>query len=211
MIKNIIFDLGNVILNIDTKQSEIEFAKHGIQNFESLYSLASQLKIFDELETGKLSPQDFYLKIRQFTNSHLDDETLKNCWNALILDFPAKRIELILSLQTKYRLFLLSNTNIIHYNYYNSIFVKEYGLKSFNSLFEKAYYSHEIGFRKPDLRAFETILQNSKIKAEETLFIDDNKANIETAKTLGLHTLWLRNNNLEQIDLECYIEKNYKV
>src|SRR5690554_4657193 len=155
IIKNIIFDLGNVILNIDINKSEIEFKKHGLENFDQLYSLVSQTKIFDYLETGKISPQEFYSQLRQISNTNLTDDIIKTCWNALILDFPAKRIEFLLNLRKKHKIFLLSNTNQIHYEYYNSIFKKEFGFKSLDSIFEKAYYSHQIGYRKPDFKAFE--------------------------------------------------------
>lgn len=201
IIKNIIFDLGNVILNIDINKSEIEFKKHGLENFDQLYSLVSQTKIFDYLETGKISPQEFYSQLRQVANLDLDDEIIKTCWNALILDFPPKRIELLLALKKKYRIFLLSNTNAIHYEYYNANFIKEFGFTSFDEIFERAYYSHTIGFRKPDLQAFEFVLNDSKLKASETLFIDDNKANIEAAKQLGINTIWLPDNNLETLEI----------
>ena len=201
IIKNIIFDLGNVILNIDINKSEIEFKKHGLENFDQLYSLVSQTKIFDYLETGKISPQEFYSQLRQISNTDLDDKIIETCWNALILDFPPKRIELLLSLKNKYRIFLLSNTNAIHYEYYNANFIKEFGFTSFDEIFERAYYSHTIGFRKPDLQAFEFVLNDSKLKASETLFIDDNKENIEAAKQLGINTIWLPDNNLETLEI----------
>lgn len=205
IIKNIIFDLGNVILNIDINKSEIEFKKHGLENFDQLYSLVSQTKIFDYLETGKISPQEFYSQLRQISNTNLTDDIIKTCWNALILDFPAKRIEFLLNLRKKHKIFLLSNTNQIHYEYYNSIFKKEFDFKSLDSIFEKAYYSHQIGYRKPDFKAFEFVLKNSQLEPKETIFIDDNKENIEVANQIGIKTLCLENNNLEFLNLYDYL------
>lgn len=202
MIKNIIFDLGNVILNIDTKLSEKAFAKHGLINFGELYTLAAQSEIFDRLEVGSISPSDFYNEFRQITNSDLSNEIIRDCWNALILDYPPARIKLLADMKQKYRTFLLSNTNRIHYEYYNPIINLQFGHDGLESLFEKAYFSHEIGLKKPESRVFMFVLEDSKLIASETLFIDDNKSNIEAASSLGIQTLWLKNNNLEFVGFE---------
>lgn len=197
MIKNLIFDLGNVILNIDTKLSEQAFAKHGLNNFGELYTLAAQSEIFDRLEVGSISPSDFYREFRHITKSNLSDEIIRDCWNALILDYPPARINLLADLKQKYRTFLLSNTNRIHYEFYNPIINKQFGFDGLESFFEKAYFSHEIGMKKPDPKIFEFVLENSNLIPAETLFIDDNNANIKAASALGIHTLWLKDNNLE--------------
>ncbi|MDD3686379.1 MAG: HAD family phosphatase [Bacteroidales bacterium] len=202
MIKNIIFDLGNVILNIDTKLSEKAFAKHGLNNFGELYTLAAQSEIFDRLEVGSISPSDFYSEFRHLTKSNLSDEIIRNCWNALILDYPPARIKLLADLKQKYRTFLLSNTNRIHYEFYNPLINEQFGFDGLESFFEKAYFSHEIGMKKPDPKIFEFVLENSNLIPAETLFIDDNKANIEAASALGIQTLWLKDNNLEIVGVE---------
>lgn len=208
MIKNVIFDLGNVILNIDTKLSEKAFAKHDLNNFGELYTLAAQSEIFDRLEVGRISPSDFYAEFRHLTNSNLSNEIIRDCWNALILDYPPARINLLADLKQKCRTFLLSNTNRIHYEFYNPIINQQFGYDGLESLFEKAYFSHEIGIKKPDSKIFEYVLEKSQLNPTETLFIDDNKANIEAASVLGIHTLWLKDNNLEFVGLEKIINLN---
>ncbi|MCK9255804.1 MAG: HAD-IA family hydrolase, partial [Bacteroidales bacterium] len=134
-----------------------------------------------------------------------NEEELRETHGHIWLGFDQKRIEFLLNLRKKHKIFLLSNTNQIHYEYYNSIFKKEFGFKSLDSIFEKAYYSHQIGYRKPDFKAFEFVLKNSQLEPKETIFIDDNKENIEVANQIGIKTLCLENNNLEFLNLYDYL------
>ncbi len=201
MIKNIIFDLGNVILNIDTKLSEIEFKKHGFTNFAELYTLVGQSEIFDRLEVGAISADDFYNEFRQITKSDLSDSIIEHCWNALIIDYPSKRIELLSQLKPKYRTFILSNTNKIHYDFYTKLLHEKYGISGLESLVEKAYFSHEINLKKPYKDIYEYVLSDSNLIPEETLFIDDNQDNIKAAKKLGIETIWLTENNVESLKI----------
>lgn len=201
MVKNIIFDLGNVILNIDTKLSETEFGKYGLNNFGELYTLAAQSEIFDRLETGTISPAGFFAEFRKITVSDLPDEVIRHCWNALILDYPKDRLDLLKKLKPKYRTFLLSNTNKIHYDYYTEVLVEQFGINGLEALLEKAYFSHEVGMKKPDPEIFKFVLSQSELAPAETLFIDDNRDNILTAEKLGIQTIWLKDNNLEKLEI----------
>lgn len=201
MIKNIIFDLGNVILNIDTKLSEIEFKKHGFTNFGELYTLAAQSEIFDRLEVGAISTKDFYNEFRQVTKSELPDSIIEHCWNALIINYPSKRIELLKKLKPEYRTFILSNTNKIHYDFYTKLLTEKHEVSGLESLVDKAYFSHEINLKKPYKDIYEYVLSDSNLIPEETLFIDDNQDNIEAAKKLGIETIWLTENNLEYLEI----------
>ena len=173
-IRNLIFDLGNVILNIDTKLSEIAFAQYGMNDFEKLYTLASQNELFDRLEVGSI------------TENELDNKTLEQCWDALIIDFPSARIEMLKRLKNegKYRTFILSNTNIIHYRFYTALLKRTRGVDGLESLVEHAYFSHEIGLKKPNRDIFDYVVEHSHIKPEESIFIDDNEANIKAAHAL---------------------------
>ncbi len=190
-IKNIIFDLGGVILNIDFKQTELAFAKLGIGNFNQYYTLQSALPLFDNLETGKISPEDFYEEFRKLTKIKLSNDEIMNAWNALLLNFPPERIEWLKIISKKYKIYLLSNTNEIHYNSFIQTFKKEFDDENFNDLFIKAYYSHQLGLRKPSKEIFETVLKNENLNAAETLFIDDSETNINAAKSAGLQTIHL--------------------
>ena len=113
-IKNIIFDLGGVLLNLDYSRTIREFQKLGIVNFEKLYSQKNQSSIFDDLETGKINPQDFISNIDTFSTKKTDEKDIIVAWNAMLLDLPPERLNFIKSLKAKYKIFLLSNTNEIH-------------------------------------------------------------------------------------------------
>jgi len=194
-IKNIIFDLGGVILNIDYQLASNEFQNLGIQNFDELYSQAKQNNLFDELETGKISPESFRNEIRKMSGLDISDTDLDNAWNAMLLDLPKERIDLLFELSKKYRIFLLSNTNIIHFKNFNYAIINSLGEDVFLKIFEKVYYSFEIGFRKPNADCFQFVLDDAKLKSHETLFIDDSIQHINAAEKLGIQTIHLTNGN----------------
>lgn len=201
-IKNLIFDFGNVIIDIDTKLSEIAFSKYGMNNFSELYTLASQNQLFDLLETGKINEKDFYSEFRKISGCTLNDKILEECWNALLIGFPAPRIEMLkrLKAEGKYRTFILSNTNIIHYKAYTKTLADTYNVLTYDELVEHAYFSHEIGFRKPGREIFDYIAEHSHLKLEESLFIDDNPTNIDAAKLLGFNTILLNDRDMSELE-----------
>jgi len=172
-IKNIIFDLGGIFLNLNYQLTEDAFVKAGIENFHELFTQHHVNPLFHLLETGKISEADFYNSFRKETGKDITDETIKNAWNAMLLSFPKERIDWLKAINKKYRTFLFSNTNQIHYNAFMQIIEESFDGLDFNSLFMKAYYSHHMGLRKPDKEAFEFILNEQNIIAAETLFIDD--------------------------------------
>jgi putative hydrolase of the HAD superfamily len=200
-IENIVFDLGNVILDIDTELSKIEFAKYGLRDFDKLYTLAAQSEIFDRLEVGSIAPKDFYDEFRIITQTNLTNDTIEHCWNALIMDYTPARIEILKKIKHKYRTFILSNTNLIHYNFYTLMLQEKYRIAGLESLVEKAYFSHEIGLKKPGPEIFDYVLANSKLVAANTLFIDDNEWNIKTAVKMGFKTILLKDKTLEELEI----------
>ena len=190
-IKNIIFDLGGVILNIDFKQTELAFAKLGVGNFNQYYTLQSVSPLFEKLELGLITPGDFYNEFRNVVNVSLKDEEIQHAWNALLIDFPSERITWLENISKKYRTYLLSNTNKIHYDAFMKMFNDQIDKGDFNKYFIKPYYSHEINLRKPAKECFEFVLKKENLNAGETLFIDDSETNVEAAKTVGLNTIYL--------------------
>ncbi len=193
-IKNIIFDLGGVILNIDYQLTANEFKKLGFNDYNSLFTKLSQNKIFDLLETGKISPKDFITELKNLSDKNISSQEIIYAWNAMLLDFPKKRIEILKSLKNKYRTFLLSNTNSIHLEAYNKTLKDTFGISDLSEILEKEYYSHIIGMRKPDLEIFKFVLTKNNLKPNETLFIDDSPQHIEAAKKLGIIAYHLTNN-----------------
>jgi glucose-1-phosphatase len=189
--KNIIFDLGGVILNIDYQLSIKAFQNLGIANFEMVYSQAQQERLFDLYETGHISSEDFINGICGKCGLALEKEGVIAAWNAMLLDLPMERLNLLEKLKSHYRTFLLSNTNEIHISAYSKYLSEEFGFASLGNYFEKQYLSYEIGLRKPDKEVFEFVLQENGLKPGETLFIDDSIQHIEGAKSAGIDAFHL--------------------
>jgi len=202
MIKNIIFDLGGVILNIDYNLTSEAFKRLGVNNFDQVYSQAKQSDLFDDLEVGKISAFEFRNKIREICKSDISDNNIDKAWNAMLLDLPAYRIEILKKAAKNYKTFLLSNTNEIHLMEYSKQLQNEYGIESLDNLFKRAYYSHEIGLRKPNVDIFAFVTKAQNLKAEETLFIDDSIQHIKGAMKFGLKTYFMdRSKNIELKDI----------
>jgi FMN phosphatase YigB (HAD superfamily) len=190
-VHNIIFDLGGIFINLDFQKTTQAFQQLGIQNFQQFFSQNHSNDLFIALETGKITPNEFFESLRKTTGINADNQTITDAWNAMLLNFPPERIEWLNKINKQYPVYLFSNTNIIHYNCFMQLFQRDIGMQNFNEQFLKAYYSHEMGMRKPDADGFEYILQQNNLKPEETLFIDDTVANINTAKALGFQTIHL--------------------
>ena len=186
--KNIIFDLGGVLLNIDFQKSTDAFKSLGIEDFEDMFSQFKADELFEKLETGNLTETDFYSAIKKRTKLAITDIEIDNAWNALILNFRTESLEFLEKLSQNYKLYLLSNTNGIHLKFFKNLFTKETGKPLLDAYFIKAWYSSEIGLRKPGTKIFEFVLQQENLKAAETLFIDDTLSNIETAQKMGFKT-----------------------
>jgi glucose-1-phosphatase len=191
-IKNIIFDYGGVILNIDFQKSIKAFAEMGLSNPTELLSLYANAPLFDNLEKGKINPAQFHNELKTLFQETVSDEMLNVAWNALLLDMPQKRIEFLKYLKPKYRTFLLSNSNVIHYDCYLKKLQSENHVNSFEDLFEKAYFSFDLGMRKPDVEIFLHVLNQHHLFPEKTLFIDDSKTNTDAASALGMQVLELK-------------------
>lgn len=190
-IKNIIFDLGGVFMNLDFSLTQQAFVSLGISEFAQMFTQHHANNLFEELETGRISDGDFYEKFREATNSQLSNQQIKIAWNALILDFPPERMQWLEEIRTRYNIYLYSNTNSIHYEAFTDIVRKENGCDNFDQYFIKAYYSHRLGLRKPYVESFQRILTEQNLTAAETLFIDDTAKNIEGAQKAGLQTIHL--------------------
>lgn len=188
-VRHIIFDLGNVILDIDYQLTIDAFEKLGVTDFASHFSKQKQSNFMDDFEIGKVSEYEFVDYAKTFCNPETTSQQIISAWNALLLDIPIRRLQILQQLQLDYDLFLLSNTNIIHEQEYNKTVQEVCGYENLNLFFDKVYLSHRIGLRKPNAEAFEIILNEQKLKAENTLFIDDSIQHIEAANKLGIQTI----------------------
>ena len=188
-IKNIIFDYGNVIFLLDFQKLKNGWKGLAINNPDSFFAHGVQDPIFDAFDRGLATADEFRNYIRQKTgNADLTDQEINAAWNSLLLGVDKGTHEVLAELNKKYRTFLLSNINPIHYDFIMDYLKKEFGFENNEHLFEKTYYSHLIGLRKPDTAIFEKALSENGLKPEETLFIDDIQANLEPAKALGINT-----------------------
>lgn len=190
--KNIIFDWGGVITNIDPGKSAIAFRNLGFSDFEKHYGIAEQLNFYRWFEEGKMNASEFRRKLREFIPTKVSDEEIDQAWSAMLLDTPRERLDLLGKLKNEYRTFLLSNTSPIHVEWYFDYLYKQYGVRGYRHLFEKVYFSYEMGIRKPDVRVFETIFNENNLIPDETLYIDDVLKNIEAAKSVGMLTYHLQ-------------------
>ena len=200
-IKNIIFDLGGVLLNIDYQATINEFKKLGMEDFDAFFTQAAQHQLFDRMDKGEVSPPSFREELRMLSGLDISDSEIDIAWNAMLLDLPAKRLALLERVGKNYRTFLLSNTNSIHYPAYMDYLNRHYGIADLAALFEKQYLSFEIGMRKPDREIYEYVLSDQGLDAGETMFIDDSFQHVEGARKAGVHAVWLDVKHQEVNDL----------
>jgi len=191
-IKNIIFDLGGVIINLDIPRTEQAFVAMGATDWRKYFGLGHAASFFSDYETGHISDREFIDSLKALTGAEVTEKELVDAWNALLLDFPPERIELLKALRRHYRLFLFSNTNALHLTAFRQIYRDAFGVGSLEDLFEKTYYSHLIGQRKPDKSSFEHILAENGLVAAETLFVDDALVNVEAAVSVGMKGFYLK-------------------
>jgi FMN phosphatase YigB (HAD superfamily) len=188
-IKNIIFDYGNVIFSIDFARVQQSLKALGINNVDEFYGHLQQDPIFDAFDRGQITAVQFRDRIRKkAANTNLTDEEIDRAWNSILVGIAEGNHDLLLQLKNKYRTFLLSNINEIHFNYIMKYLKDEFNFDNNDHLFEKVYYSHFTGMRKPEPAIFEKVLQENDLKPEETLFIDDSPQHLASAKALGIHT-----------------------
>lgn len=187
-IKNIIFDLGGVLLDIDYQRTIDAFKKLGIENFEEMFSQFKADELFEKLETGDITEADFYSAIKSRTNAKISNAEIEIAWNALLMDFRTESLQFLEKLSKSYKLYLLSNTNSIHLKCFKQLFVEQTRKPLLDEYFIKAWYSNEVGLRKPHASIFQFVLDDENLVAEETLFIDDTLMNIEGALKLGFKT-----------------------
>jgi putative hydrolase of the HAD superfamily len=190
-IENIIFDLGGVLLDIDYNLTREAFEKLGVSHFDEMYSQANADKLFQKLETGDINDVEFYKELNRSTALQLSPQEIREAWNAMLLSFREESLNFLDEVRERYKIFLLSNTNNIHLVSFYEIYHQRERKKSFEQYFNKAFYSFEIGLRKPDLHCYEWVLNDLKIEPQKTLFIDDSIKNIEGAEKAGLQTILL--------------------
>ncbi|WP_276869968.1 HAD-IA family hydrolase [Lactococcus taiwanensis] len=187
MTQAIIFDLGGVILDLNFKRMVDQFERLGVQNFAQYFTLQGQVDFFEQLELGQIRSETFFAKLRSVTNTSITDDQIREAWNLILTDFDLSRLSLLTELSVEYPLYLFSNTNAIHAAYFEKRCLEQTG-HPLSYYFTKIYYSHELHLRKPTIESFKKVLEQAQLEAADTLFIDDNAANIAGAQAAGLRT-----------------------
>jgi putative hydrolase of the HAD superfamily len=200
-IKNIVFDFGGVIVDINRTVAIRKFKKIGIDNIEELLDIYRQRGIFRKIEDGSMSREDFYEEICRLMGKRIDSRDIDQCWlDFIIMPVEQTKLDYILKLRTKYKVFLLSNTNDIIMSWAMSEKFSPAG-KPLDCYFDKLFLSYKLGCMKPDLDIFHIMIKLSGINPEETLFIDDSEANIAAGNTMGFKTfLFKKENRFSEIE-----------
>ena len=185
-IKNIVFDLGGVLVDLDFKAAINGLQQAGFANVKEQLIAFDQGGIFQKFELGEMTADEFRTAIRENSTVTLTDEEIDALWNAMLLEIPREKLELILDLRGKYMVYLLSNTNSIHWDY---VCKNAFNYRGFrvNDYFEETFLSYEMHLAKPNKAIFEKVLHDANLLPEETLFIDDSEANCKAAEEVGIH------------------------
>lgn len=198
-IKNILFDFGGVICDLNMQLTYDRFKEMGMHHFNTAYSVSEQEDIFRTYERGELSSGEFRNILKKLFDQPVTDTQIDEAWNAMLLDIPLPRVRLLEKLRPQYRTFILSNSNEIHYHHYLQNFRLQTGYNNFEELVEKTYFSFKIHLQKPGKEIFDFVIRDSGILPEETLFIDDSTPNTETAKKMGFQVWRLKAEKGEDI------------
>ncbi len=189
-VKNIIFDFGGVVIDIDEQLTINEFAKLGVEDI-SMVNNPEFIEIVSKFEKGIFTPDIFRNKLRDYLDLSATDQEIDDAWNALLFDIPQERLAVIEKVKKNYNIFLLSNSNEIHYDLYLRDLQLRFGYNEFAELFHQAYFSFDLHLSKPNSEIYEFVMYQEGLNPEETLFIDDKPENIEAAKKLGFQTYQL--------------------
>lgn len=187
-IKNILFDLGGVILDIDVQATLKQFYELGFPSDLLQYPFNMNTDLFFKYEIGKINTAQFRAEIRKKSGVEMTDEAFDKAWNAMIVRIPEERTALLKVLAKRYNLFMLSNTSALHAPVFEKMYKDVAGI-TLQEAFTKIYYSFEIGCHKPDLEAWKFVINDAKILPEETIFLDDNIHNIKASQELGFRAI----------------------
>jgi putative hydrolase of the HAD superfamily len=197
--ENIIFDLGNVIIDLDIEATDRGFKAIFKDKYDEVFNSLNERCVFNRYEKGEITSAEFIQTIKAF-HPVISEKQIVDAWNAMLLNIPRGRFEILEQLKGKHRTFCLSNTNHIHIDWINKYLESGFNLKDLNPFFEKVYYSHLIGMRKPDVEIFDFVLNQNDLDPKKTLFIDDTKGHLEGAEKLGIKTYHMTpNRSIEKL------------
>ncbi len=192
-INAIIFDLGRVVIHLEETRTDKAFMDLSGFTTDQLQEIYKENKFFHAFERGEIADSDFRNSIKEaLKQPGLTDDTIDDAWNAMLGNIDQVLIKKIQGLQTEFKMFVLSNTNIIHERAFNKILHQSTGHSDLHGIFDKVYFSHEINTRKPELRSWEMIINEQQLDPSRVLFLDDRLDNIEAGQSLGLQCIQIR-------------------
>lgn len=188
-IRNIIFDLGGVILDLSVESTLHSFSQLSGLPQEKVKEIFVSSQEFEQYERGEISDNEFRDFIRNVYQVEASNEAIDLCWVAMLKNLPKRKLDLLTTLKSSHTTFLLSNTNGIHLDYFNTVSLAPYALSTLGSYFHKDYYSHLMGKRKPDVEIYQQVLEENMLNPSQTIFLDDNLGNLEGANKVGIKTI----------------------
>ena len=186
-ITTLIFDFGGVLIDLDINQCILNFNRLGLENVEQYLNNFAQSGFFMQLEKGQISAAEFRNEIRKLTPNKLTDTQIDEAWCSFLLEIPEEKLEMLIELRKKFRVLLLSNTNIIHFPNSEKLLFTNKG-RQLSEYFDRCYLSYEMKMAKPDLQIFKNILASENVQPNECLFLDDGLKNTLQAQKLGIQT-----------------------
>jgi HAD superfamily hydrolase (TIGR01509 family) len=194
-IDSIIFDIGNVLIDIDYEVMIHEFDQIASIDFHQVVTYSRQDRLFDQYEKGQVSSAEFRDTLRRYLKPGVTDEQINTAWNSILIHYPPAKFELLKKLRERYRIFALSNINELHATAIDLAVQDQFGVADMRSYFDHTYYSHEMGHRKPEKEIYQIVLDREALKPSQTLFIDDKAENIVAAASLGMRVHHLTDRN----------------
>lgn len=198
-IRNIIFDWGGVLIDLDMEGCIRAFEQAGAGCVRRLLTGSNESGFFHTYECGDMTTPEFCDTIRRLSGKELSDETIARAWNSLLLTIPEEKSVLLGELSQRYSLYLLSNTNELHWEH-GSAYAFRHGNRDMKTCFRQIFLSYRMHLAKPDPEIFRTVLREAGLHPEETLFIDDNETNCQAAISTGMHAMhYLPGTDLAQL------------
>jgi len=194
-IDTIIFDIGNVLIDIDYEVMVAEFAKIARVDFHQIVTYTHQDRVFDQYEKGQISSAQFMDTLRKHLKPGVTDQEIDAAWNSILIHYPAEKFELLKKLRDQYQVLALSNINELHVAAIDMQVKHQFGAADMSSYFDHAFYSHEMGARKPEQEIYQRVLEEKSLDPSRTLFIDDKLENINAAAALGIKVHHLTDRN----------------
>jgi putative hydrolase of the HAD superfamily len=188
----LIFDLGEVIISLDFDAVIGGFVECSTKSKEEIQGLISDSEILHHYETGKTPNEVFIQACKDVLELDMNDQEFIEIWNRMLLDIPVEKVNILQRLKKSHQVLILSNTNSLHMDRFDEMMQQINGKATLGEIVHKAYYSHEMGLRKPDPEIYQALINENQLDPARTLFFDDKEENIQSAQTVGIHGVQIK-------------------